>query len=203
MCSKISNLDRPLIIAITGGIGCGKSVVSEILRKIGQQVYDCDSRAKLLMENPDIIQEIACQISKDVITPHGTLSRSLLSEIVFTNPDKLQKLNNIVHHHVRADIAKWVEQNYNCKALWIETAILYQSGLDKMVDQIWEVTAPIQLRIDRVMQRNSMSHVQVQNRIDSQNLTTPPTARNHIMIANDGVTPLLPQIESLLAEINI
>lgn len=202
MCSRTSNPNHPLIIAITGGIGCGKSVVSEMLRKMGQQVYDCDSRAKVLMENPEIIQEIALRISKKVITPQGTLSRSRLGEIVFTNPDKLQKLNNIVHHHVRADIVKWIEQNHACQALWIETAILYQSGLDKMVDQVWEVTAPIQLRLDRVMQRNSMSHNQVQNRIDSQNRTAIPNTRNHIMIENDGITPLLPQIESLLAEIN-
>ncbi|MDE6309453.1 MAG: dephospho-CoA kinase, partial [Muribaculaceae bacterium] len=98
MCSRTLNPNGPLIIAIAGGIGCGKSVVSEILRKMGHQVYDCDSRAKKLMEDATIIQEIASHISKTVINPDGTLSRQRLGEIVFTDHEKLQLLNNIVHH---------------------------------------------------------------------------------------------------------
>lgn len=202
MCSRTSNHNHPIIIAITGGIGCGKSVVSEILRKMGHLVYDCDSRAKVLMDNPEIISEIASQISTKVVTPQGQLSRSLLGEIVFSNPHQLQKLNHIVHHHVRNDIKKWIVEHNDCTALWIETAILYQSGLDKMVDRIWEVTAPTPLRVRRVMKRNSMSRTQVQNRIDAQNLT-PHNTDNHIMIVNDGVKPLLPQIESLIAYTNL
>ncbi|MDE6321005.1 MAG: dephospho-CoA kinase, partial [Muribaculaceae bacterium] len=155
------------------------------------------------MEDATIIQEISSHISKTVINPDCNLSRQRLGEIVFTDHEKLQLLNNIVHHHVRADIAAWIERHHDSKSLWIETAILYQSGLDKMVNEIWEVTAPTELRINRVMHRNSMTCDQVQNRIDSQRNSAPKDTRNHIIIANDGVTPLLPRIEALLASIDL
>ena len=108
---------KPLI-AIAGGIGCGKSVVSHILSALGYQVYDSDSRAKKLMDNDDAIkQAIARQISPDAITSAGQIDRKHLAAVVFANKEKLQQLNSIVHGAVKRDIAAWRERSrYGLKA---------------------------------------------------------------------------------------
>ncbi|MCM1337642.1 MAG: dephospho-CoA kinase [Candidatus Amulumruptor caecigallinarius] len=187
------------LTAITGGIGAGKSVVSDIIRAIGYSVYDCDSRAKALM---DADTDIHAALSRDIhprCVVDGVIDRRLIADIVFADAKRLAVLNGIVHAAVRADLLAWRAVNQDERRLFVETAILTESGLDGMVDDVWEVTAPEQLRIDRVMKRNSMSAEAVRARIASQ---SPLPAGFHLpvhTICNDGVHPLLPRIEELLA----
>lgn len=186
------------LIAVSGGIGSGKSVVCAILRTLGHDVYDCDSEAKRLMDCDDGIKnDIACRISEDCIV--GTeIDRRRLSEIVFADAEKLAILNSIVHDAVRTDILVWKE-SHRASQLFVETAILYQSGLDRMVDEVWEVSAPVDVRIRRVMQRNSLTADQVKARIEAQDSFKPEQMHPNIhTIVNDDATPLLPQIEKLL-----
>ena len=185
------------LIAITGGIGSGKSVVSRILRIIGYEVYDCDSEARRLMSASDTIRrDIAARISPQVIRADGTIDRQGLADIVFNDRDKLDTLNAIVHSHVREDIARRAAV---CPTvMFVETAILYESGLDRMVDEVWDVYADAGTRIRRVMARNNITREQVEARIAAQN-HIPDTPHPHIIrIINDGVVPLLPQIERLV-----
>ena len=187
------------LIAITGGIGSGKSVVSSILRVCGYKVYDCDLNAKLLMDNSNEIKRvISKRIDSSVITPQGDINRTLLSSIVFGEQSKLQILNKIVHGAVRADIIKWRDANEGYPYLFVETAILYQSGLDAIVDEVWDVTAPQEVRIERVMRRNNFSREQVEARINSQNYNPQNIHPDTKTIVNDDVSPLLPQILTLL-----
>lgn len=190
-------------IAIAGGIGSGKSVVSRALAAMGMVVYDCDSRARRLMDSdPAIHRQIAASIAPDVIAD-SSINRKRLAEIVFADGEMLKRLNAIVHHHVRADISHCVEElrrSGYAKQFFVETAILYESQLDRMVDAVWMVDAPVELRIRRVMARNAMTRAEVEARIASQHgvadseSTTPPTE----IIVNDGVTPILPQLWQLL-----
>lgn len=186
------------LIAITGGIGSGKSVISDILRAMGHKVYDCDTRAKALMDTDESIKDdLINLISIDAVRSDRTIDRKLLSEIVFNDPDALSRLNSIVHKAVRADLRRWRDTSSD-KTVWVETAILYASRLNREVDEVWEVTAPTELRVQRVMKRNSMSREQVLARISSQSTTAAqlhPLTKN---IVNDGVEPVLPQILSLL-----
>lgn len=187
------------IIAVTGGIGSGKSVVSEILRVCGHEVYDCDSEARRLMDcSTEIHRRIADEISPSCVAG-GVIDRAALSEIVFAEADKLGRLNDIVHSHVRADIARRAASLADDAVLFVETAILYESRLDRMADEVWQVDAPEELRIERVMRRSGLSEAQVRARIEAQRRTVPgrPHARVHIII-NDGFTPVLPRIEELL-----
>lgn len=203
MCCKTSpnNNHTPRLTAITGGIGSGKSIVAQILTHMGHLVYDCDSRAKQLMDNdPSIAQAIAERISPDAIGPDLRIDRKTLSRIVFSNPLKLEILNSIVHHHVRDDIERWVDINADKPQLWIETAILYESSIDKMVQSVWLVTAPLEQRISRVMLRNGCSRREVEARIEAQSRvahTHHPCI--HTIVNDGGTTPLLPQIERLLS----
>ena len=189
----------PRIIAVAGGIGSGKSVVSRMLRVMGRPVYDCDSRAKELMDRSDEIKRrIAGEISAAAINPDGSINRKVLADEVFADKAKLQTLNAIVHEAVRNDIRRWAD-SLDEPACWVESAIIYESGIDRMVDEVWEVYAPEELRIARVMSRNSCSREQVEARIASQ--SRPAGAGRHPSvhtIVNDGVTALLPQVLSLL-----
>lgn len=186
------------LIAITGGIGSGKSVISDILRAMGHKVYDCDTRAKALMDTDESIKDdLINLISIDAVRSDRTIDRKLLSEIVFNDPDALSRLNSIVHKAVRADLRRWRDTSSD-KTVWVETAILYVSRLDREVDEVWEVTAPTELRVQRVMKRNSMSREQVLARISSQSTTAAQLHPLTKTIVNDGVEPVLPQLLSLL-----
>lgn len=186
------------LIAITGGIGSGKSVISDILRAMGHKVYDCDTRAKALMDTDESIKDdLINLISINAVRSDRTIDRKLLSEIVFNDSDALSRLNSIVHKAVRADLRRWRDTSSD-KTVWVETAILYASRLDREVDEVWEVTAPTELRVQRVMKRNSMSREQVLARISSQSTTAAQLHPLTKTIVNDGVEPVLPQILSLL-----
>lgn len=186
------------LIAITGGIGCGKSIVSQILKEFGFQVYDCDCNAKYLMDNsPTIKNCLKSTFGNDIIID-GTINRIKLANIVFNNKEKLVKLNNIVHSSVKEDLISWKLENSHNKLLFVETAILYQSGLDKVVDEVWEVNAPIEIRVERVMKRNNISRQEVLSRIESQKYEILTQA--DYIITNDDKVAILPQLVTILGK---
>lgn len=183
------------IIAITGGIGSGKSVVCHALRCLGYPVYDCDSRARKLMDDdPDIRRRIAAEISVETISADGNIERAKLSAIVFSDSEKLKQLNAIVHGAVRNDFTAW-SHSQSDETQFVETAILYESGFDALVNEVWEVTAPDQLRVSRVMRRSGLTEDEIKRRIDAQSKTCRP---EHHIIVNDDFTPILPRIFRLL-----
>ena len=185
------------LIAITGGIGSGKSIVSRIVRAMGYPVYDCDERARALMDCSDDIKDaIAEHIDPSCITECRTIDRAALASAVFSSAEKLATLNGIVHGAVKEHLSAWsIHPERETATCFVETAIRYHSG----IDEVWQVDAPRDLRIERVMKRNGMSHSQVTSRIDSQDSYIPATLHpcTHLII-NDGDTAVLPQVESLL-----
>ena len=186
------------LIAITGGIGCGKSIVSLILKEIGYEVYDCDWKAKYLMDNSPTIKDCLKSTFGNDIIIDGTINRVKLANIVFNNKEKLVKLNNIVHSSVKEDLISWKLENSHKKLLFVETAILYQSGLDSIVDEVWEVNAPLEIRIERVMKRNNISRQDVLSRIESQKYEI--LAQADYIITNDDKVAILPQLVTILGK---
>lgn len=185
------------MIAISGGIGSGKSVVSEILSAMGYAVYDCDSEAKRLMDTSrEIKKRISREISCDAVVD-DVINRTLLGNIVFNDRKALETLNAIVHDAVRKDLQLWRE-SHRCRLCFVETAILYQSRIDGMVDEVWEVEAPADVRVERVMKRNGLSREQVEARIASQEFVPERYHDNTRRVTNDGCQAVLPQIERLL-----
>ena len=143
-------------IGITGGIGSGKSVVSRLLRIMGYSVYDTDSEAKRLMESSlEVVQKLSECFGRDIYH-NGRLNRGLLSSRVFGKSDKIVLLNSIVHPVVRFDFYRWSE-SLNEEICFVESAILYESRFDELVDEVWTVTAPEELRISRVRQRSGLT----------------------------------------------
>ena len=184
------------IIALTGGIGSGKSTVARVLRLMGYQVYDCDSRAKLIMDsNPQVKAELIAAFGPGVVAADGSIARAELAKTVFANADSLARLNSIVHPLVRADFAGWTKSQGGDKALFVETAILQESGMESMVDEVWLVRAPAGLRLSRVIGRGGLTEEQAKARMASQR---DEPRRPRAVIINDGVEALLPQIMSKL-----
>ncbi len=185
-----------ILIAITGGIGCGKSIVSRILEEFGYFVYDCDKNAKLLMDNSLVIKNNLKHIFGNDIIECNAINRAKLANIVFNNKEKLIELNKIVHTSVKEDLISWKSRKSHEKMLFVETAILYQSGLNNIVDEIWEVIAPLEIRIERVIKRNNISRQEVISRIESQKHKILASA--DYTIINDDKDAILPQINSIL-----
>lgn len=186
------------LIAITGGIGSGKSIISQILTTIGYEVYDCDTNAKLLMnQNQEIKNILKSHFGNNVISEQGEIDRKYLADIVFNNKEKLKKLDQIVHPFVIEDVLNWKNIHDKYSIIFIETAILYQSGLDKIVDEVWNVQSPLETQIMRVINRNNISRDEVISRIESQKHQIKHHTNTRTII-NDGVKPILPIILSIL-----
>ena len=184
-----------MLIAITGGIGSGKSVVSKVLATMGYPVYDTDSEARRLMNADVHVRNALIQaFGPEVFAPDGKLNRAGLASKVFNNPEALQLLNGIVHPAVRDDVKRWCQSQASSIA-FVETAILHQSKMDAMVDAVWTVTAPMQVRIERVMRRSGLTASQVTDRIKSQQAEE---GRADVVIVNDGKQAILPQIVQAL-----
>ena len=186
------------LVAITGGIGSGKSVVSAVLRIMGYPVYDCDSNAKRLMDDSASIKvSLAKTFGREVVAG-GVIDRRLLASIVFNDPAALGRLNAIVHPAVVADVFRWRDSRQD-GIVFVETAILRESGLLRVVDGVVLVMADEAVRIHRVMKRNGLSEKEVRERIASQGGGGSGFAELPVYILhNSGDKALLPQISSFL-----
>jgi len=187
------------LIAITGGIGSGKSVVARMLQVMGYQVYDCDSRAKALMTgDAEVKQQLINAFGEETFLADGSINRDHLSAAAFGNSQALLRLNAIVHPATARDMLNWAK----CQAAdgaciaFVETALLRTSGLDRLVDAVWHVTAPVEVRIARVMARNGLTAQQVRARIDAQAVDE-AIATGEAIIVNDALQPVLPQVLQL------
>ena len=180
-----------MIVAITGGIGSGKSVVSQVLRLLDYPVYDCDANAKRLMNESVALRESLVKRFGTDLYRQGAFNAQYLSSIVFADQSALADLNAIVHPAVKADIQDWWRGKGGL--VFVETAIPYSSGVNQIVDKIWKVTAPTEVRVERVMARNGMTRLQVEQRIASQ-ASEEVQSDKDVVIINDGTTAVIPQI---------
>ncbi|MFR9580563.1 MAG: dephospho-CoA kinase, partial [Rikenellaceae bacterium] len=135
-------------VAITGGIGSGKSTLCRAFEEAGIPVYYSDTQARQLMElNEELKSVITKEFSAMSYTPEGELNREWLASEVFNNAERLEALNALVHPAVVADFERWAMQQTSHPYVIVETAILFESGLDKGVDIKVAVLAPEELRL--------------------------------------------------------
>ena len=194
-------MQRPLIIGITGGIGSGKSTLSSLLRAEGYSVYDTDLEARRLQnEHSTMRKKLVDLFGKDIYTEQG-LNRSVLGKIVFAKPELLVKLNAIVHPLVMEDFNNWVLNRFPKKMLFIESAILYESGFNKLVDKVILITAAEDVRIDRVVKRDGVSPEHVRARMSHQLSEKEKVLRADFVIYSDDNTPLEGKMRKIIVEL--
>ena len=155
------------IIGLTGGIGSGKTTITAFFKEMGIPVYIADDEAKKIMQSAEIIAEIKNAFGESLFE-NNVLNRAKLADIVFNDADKLAVLNSIVHPAVKNDFQSWLSQNKNEAFVVYEAAILFESGKYKELDYIVTVTAPEELRIERVMKRDNTTREHVLSRMKMQ-----------------------------------
>ena len=190
------------LIAISGGIGSGKSVIAGIVQVMGYPVYDCDSRAKALMTVDDELRrQLIAAFGQATYLPNGQLNREHLSKVAFTDDEALARLNSLVHPATLNDIHRWARQQAKdgASVAFVETAILRTSGLNHVVDNVWHVAAPVDVRVKRVMTRSGLTAQQVLDRIAAQQAEE-LIDNNDKIIINDGLSAILPQVIELMKE---
>ena len=157
-----------LKIAITGGIGTGKTSVCKEFEKLGVPVYYADIQAKKLMHQNPIKEQLIKTFGNDAFK-NNQLNRSYLASIVFKNNKLLEKLNNIVHPAVAQDYQKWLSQKKQFKYTIKEAAIIFEINAQSEYDKIILVYADDEIRIERAMKRDNVSRAQIEARIQKQN----------------------------------
>jgi dephospho-CoA kinase len=191
------------VIGVTGGIGCGKSTVSNICREYGLPVIDADEISRnVTASHGTAIQEIEDTFGKKVIAEDGSLHRKAMSDMVFKNKKSLDLLSSIVHKYVIEEIRNQVEKyrTKNCKAIILDVPIPVKNGFIDLCDQIWVVWADDDLRINRLNQRG-MSAKDAGRRILSQMTKEQYEAiADKIILNNNSLESLEEEVKKLLDE---
>ena len=170
-------------ICLTGGIGAGKSYVCRILRERGVEIYDTDNAAKrLIAESPQIRQRL-----KDLV---GGIEKQTIAAFLLKSEENKLAINNIVHPAVIEDFLK---SGYE----WMECAIIYEAHLEQYVDKIIAVTAPREVRIERIMARDGITREKAEQWIDAQYPQEKVAERADFIIDNDGKKDIKQQIEEI------
>ncbi|MDR2968721.1 MAG: dephospho-CoA kinase [Tannerellaceae bacterium] len=190
-----------ITIGVTGGIGSGKTVVSAILEIMGIPVYIADEQSKRLTDtSPAIREKLIALFGAAIYTPTG-LNRKLLASHIFNSPDCLDKVNRIIHPEVSRHFRDWAQQQGDICA--IESAILFESGFDRIVDFSLMVYAPEELRIQRACKRDGTSREEIMKRINSQLPDEVKKERASFVVFNDDTQALLPQIEKVVLHLHL
>ena len=193
-----------LKVGLTGGIGSGKTAVSNIMSDIGIPVYNSDNRAKWLMNNDKELQNNIIQLFGHKAYLNNQLNRSYISTIVFDNPTKLNQLNSLVHPCVAFDFKKWIVENNTAEIVVKEAAILIESDAYKQMDSIILVVADEKLRINRVSIRDGVHSKVVKKRMDTQMSDQMKMKYADHIINNDGsLFELKNKVLSVMKSINL
>ena len=185
------------LIAITGGIGSGKSYVCQLLEKRGIKVYDCDAAAKRLMRTSATLRQQLRQLVGPQVYRGCILQKRVLAEFLLASEANKQAVNEIVHPAVALD---FIESDYQ----WLESAILFDSGFHRRVPFSFVVcvSAPEDVRVQRIMARDGISEAKALEWIHRQMPQEQVEGLSNFVIVNDGIAPLEPQVDHLIHQLD-
>ncbi len=186
------------VLLCTGGIGSGKSFVVHILQTMGCPAYDCDERAKALYdEAPVLLHDVVTLTGREVLTSAGRMDRRKLAARLFAEPALRRQVEALVHPAVIRDFTAWRDAQ-TAPVVLMESAILLEHPQYRpLYDKVLVVSAPEEVRIERVMARDGVTREAVQQRMKAQWSEQQRRDAADYIIENDGEQPLLPQIDKL------
>ncbi|MDR1356891.1 MAG: dephospho-CoA kinase [Tannerellaceae bacterium] len=184
-------------IGLTGGIGSGKSTVSSLLEVLGVPVYEADAESKKLTAASPRIRRRLTEIFGESIYNGAEIDRKRLAARIFTDAEALKQVNAIIHPEVGVHFLAWASRQ-TADLCVIETAILFESGFNRLVDISVMVYAPEELRIERVMARDGVCSEDVMLRMRNQWPEETKKTHSDYIIYNDGRRALLPQVRALI-----
>lgn len=188
------------VIGLTGGIGSGKTTVSRMFSELGAPVYIADEQARRLAELPGTQAEIRTQFGDGMLDAEGKIDRRKLANIVFSDPEKLERLNAIIHPKVAADFREWAERQ-SFPFVIREAAILFESGSHRDCDKVITVTAPLEVRIARVIARDGTTRDEVLRRMANQWPEDEKIRRSDYVIHNVDLAETIRQIRKIFTEL--
>ncbi len=184
-------------VGVTGGIGSGKSTVCRVFEVLGIPVFYADDEARKLMNTDDDLKRQLSDAFGDATYANGSLDRAYLAGKVFNQPDQLAILNSITHPAVFRAFDRWAEEHRSAPYVMKEAALLFESGSYRDCTKIVVVTAPVEMRIARVLQRDRLAEAEVRNRMARQWTDEQKLALCDIEIKNDERQLIVPQIVDL------
>lgn len=185
-------------IAITGGIGSGKTFVSNLLKEHGMPIYNSDDEAKRLMVSDEGIRRDLMALLGEDVYQGDALNKSLLASYLFADAGNAARINAIVHPRVRADFSRWLSEHQDVEVAGLECAILYEAGFENTVDKVVMVYAPESLRIERAMKRDNATESQIRARIAAQMDDEEKSRRSDYVIYTDGRFSVEEQLSDLI-----
>lgn len=188
-------------LGITGGIGSGKSTVSEIFALCGIPVYIADAESKKLVGTSPVIKEKLIVLLGEELYNENVLDKALLASHIFNDKEKLKQVNAIIHPEVKKDYDAWLEKNKHHKIVAQEAAILFESGFSKLMDKVVMVYAPLELRIQRTMARDNVPYEKVLERIQNQMPDEEKVKLSDFVIVNDGAGSLIEQVLNVIQQL--
>ena len=158
------------VIGLTGGIGSGKSTVARFLEELGARTMDLDVTGHEVLRDPAILKDLVQAFGDGILDIEGQVDRAKLGPLVFNDQDELQKLSEVTHPAIDARVGAFIDEarRDGVRIVVLEAAGLMEAGRVWQVDEIWVTEAPLNVVIDRVMQRSGMSEAEVLERINSQ-----------------------------------
>lgn len=190
-----------MLIGLTGGIGSGKSTVARYIQSKGYPVYFADIEAKKVMQTDEVIEKIVDVFGEDVLDD-GKINRIKLATIVFGDSNLLNTLNTIIHPAVSKDFESWREAQ-NSSLIFKEAAILFESGSYIHCDKIITVTAPKDIRIQRVVQRDVINQEEVEKRMKHQWDEGKKISLSDYTIVNLHLHETFKRVDEILNELDI
>jgi len=187
----------PLKVGITGGIGSGKSTVCAVLTTMGYPVYNSDERAKTIMETSPEVRGLLIAAFGEQTFHNNQLNRPFLAQAIFNDPAKRAQINAIVHPAVRTDFQHWTTAQTS-SIVFQESALLFETGGYRLLDFTVLVTAPEELRLKRVLERDQADEEAIRSRIKSQLSDEEKRKTANFVIENDDQMLVVPQVNELI-----
>ena len=189
------------IVGLTGGIGSGKTTIANHFKSLGVPVYIADNEAKKILNSLEIINKLKLVFGNQIVDDK-ILDKDKLAQIVFSNPEKLEQLNQIIHPEVKKHFLKWLNKHQNEPFIIKEAAILFESGSYHECDFIITVVAPLESRIERILKRDSTTRENVLNRIKNQWNDEDKIKKSDFVIHNEDVNEALKKTKEIYNLLN-
>ncbi len=180
-------------IGITGGIGSGKTYVASVFQSLGIPIFNADIQAKKIMTSSGKLIKLVKEEFGNDIYKDSDLNKEKLASIVFNDKSKLEKLNSLVHPIVKKEFNNWCKKQISPYVIK-EAAILFESNSHVGLDAVICVSAPLELRIERLLKRDNYSEMEINQRIENQISQEEKEKLSDYIIVNDERNLLLPQI---------
>lgn len=193
---------KTLSIGLTGGIGCGKTLISKVFAHLGVPVFNADKQAKSLYEQKEVKQKLETMFSEKLFE-NNVLNNRKLAQIVFSDKEKLQKLNAFIHPLVQKKYLDFLKTYslLNTPYIIMESAIIFETKWEKLFDKLVCINTPSDLVLKRTMQRDSASKKEIQQRMNNQISVEYKISNSDYVILNDNLALVLPQVINIDREL--